>query len=73
MTRFDPDRPKEPDDASPTMSGRRSEQATLCALVRQLQRRLVGDLEEDQPILEAILIASSQLPHPEQSCDLPDD
>ncbi len=49
-------------------SGRRDEQKVLCAMIRRLQNRLVGDLCKDKTILEEIMMITSRLPYPDQSC-----
>lgn len=47
---------------------RREKQCRICRYIDGLRARLVGDLERDHEVLEAILVAAASLPYPEQAC-----
>ena len=56
-------------EPTPERSGRRDEQVALCAMIRSLQKSLVGDLQRDQEALEEIMRITAQLPYSHQTCE----
>jgi hypothetical protein len=58
-------------EPTPKASGRRDEQCVLCAMIRRLQKSLVGDLEKDRLTLERIMELTARLPYPQQTCEHP--